>query len=79
MQVQDGVERSTKNLSDYLINPLKNEIEEFENLIIVPHKDMHFLPFQTLLSGPGKFLIEDHFVSYAPSAAVLYYCLSERQ
>jgi CHAT domain-containing protein len=60
-----------------LINPLANEIKRFENLIIVPHKDLHFLPFQTLLSGPGRFLIEDHVISYAPSTAVLYYCLNE--
>lgn len=78
MRLQDGVERSTKILSEHLINPVLNELKGFENLIIVPHRDLHFLPFQTLLSGPGKFLIEDHVVSYAPSAAVLYYCLNEK-
>ncbi|MCC7157706.1 MAG: CHAT domain-containing protein [Bryobacterales bacterium] len=32
---------------------------------------MHYLPFETLASGSGRFLVEDHPIMYAPSVSVL--------
>jgi CHAT domain-containing protein len=40
-----------------------------EQLIVVPHGALHYLPFQALSDARG-YLIERHAVSYAPSASV---------
>ncbi len=55
-------------LYERLIIPLA--LKDGENLVIVPHASLHYLPFQAL--GDGKsYLIERHAIAYAPSAAVL--------
>jgi CHAT domain-containing protein len=48
-------------------------------LIIVPHGELHFLPFQALLVGsaPDRFLVERFQVTYSPSAS-LWLRLSDR-
>jgi CHAT domain-containing protein/Tfp pilus assembly protein PilF len=40
-------------------------------LVIVPHAELHFLPFQALVTDRAsrRFLIESYVISYAPSAA----------
>ena len=55
-------------LHQKLIAPL--ELKADEQLIIVPHDALHYLPFQAL-NLAGRFLIEQHPVSYAPSASAL--------
>jgi CHAT domain-containing protein/Tfp pilus assembly protein PilF len=49
-------------------------------LVIVPHGELHFLPFQALLIGasPERFLVERFIVTYAPSAS-LWLRLGERR
>lgn len=55
-------------LYDVLIKPLG--LKPGENIVIVPHDALHYLPFQALRAG-NAFLIEDFPVSYAPSASTL--------
>ncbi len=43
-------------------------------LVIVPHRALHYLPFQALHDGES-YLIERREVSFAPSAVVLQQCL----
>lgn len=50
-----------------LITPLA--LRDQERLIIVPHGALHYLPFQALHS-PGGFLIQQHPIALAPSAAI---------
>jgi tetratricopeptide (TPR) repeat protein len=50
----------------YLIEPL--HLAPNTKLVIVPHRFLHFLPFAAL--GNTDFLIRDHQLSFAPSAAV---------
>jgi CHAT domain-containing protein len=77
-QFQEGIDRSKKQLSSFLIHPVGDKVKGYKNLVIIPHNDLHFLPFQALASTADKFLIEDHVISYAPSASVLNYCLNKR-
>jgi CHAT domain-containing protein len=61
-------------LYNTLISPIEPEINNFESLYIIPHRSLHFLPFQALIDTSGKYLIEKFNVSYAPSSSVLKYC-----
>jgi len=58
----------TRTLYQQLIQPL--QLQNNERVILVPHKALHFLPFQAL-QGPGGYLIEAHRISQVPSASML--------
>jgi CHAT domain-containing protein len=42
-----------------------------KSLVIVPDGVLWELPFQALTPAPGRFLLEDHTIAYAPSLTVL--------
>jgi CHAT domain-containing protein len=65
---------SLTELYNTLISPIESEINGYESLYIIPHRSLHFLPFQALIDTSGKYLIEKFNVSYAPSSSVLKYC-----
>jgi CHAT domain-containing protein len=56
-----------------LIEPVAPETSGKRHLVIVPHGVLHYLPFQTLISRGGKYLIESYTLSYLPSASILKY------
>lgn len=56
-----------------LLGPIWQKLAGVDTLNIIPHGPLHALPFHALRQD-GRFLIETHAVSYAPSAAVLKYC-----
>lgn len=63
---------SLQALHGALIDPIEDTgiLSDRESLVIVPHGDLHYLPFQALVRPPeGTFLIERYAVSYAPSAS----------
>ncbi|HSB00741.1 MAG TPA: CHAT domain-containing protein, partial [Anaerolineales bacterium] len=60
-------------LGDKLLTPIWQKLSRVDTLNIIPHGPLHALPFHALRQD-GRFLIETHAVSYAPSAAVLNYC-----
>jgi CHAT domain-containing protein len=70
-----------RRLAKLLISPVEasGQLNGKRALIIVPHGDLHFLPFEALLieSAPDRFLVERFRVTYAPSAS-LWLRLSER-
>jgi CHAT domain-containing protein len=68
-----------QRLHEQLVAPLEraNALAGVKRLIIVPHAELHYLPFAALLahgssSHPGRddFLIERYEIAYAPSASV---------
>jgi len=59
-------------LGDRLLKPIWENLSRVDAINIIPHGPLHALPFHALRQG-GRFLIETHAVSYAPSAAVLNY------
>jgi CHAT domain-containing protein/Flp pilus assembly protein TadD len=73
----DVVANIRKSLSQFLIRPLEPLLAGHKKLIIIPHKDLHFLPFHALEYTDKKYLVEQFIVSYAPSASVLHYCLNK--
>jgi CHAT domain-containing protein len=58
-----------------LFAPLYPLVNGLDQLIIVPHGPLHYLPFHALYDG-CKYLIEDFEVSYLPSSSLLRYCQS---
>jgi CHAT domain-containing protein len=64
--------RASKHLESLfskLWAPLRENITS-QNVVIVPHGILHYLPFQGLYDGE-RYLIEQHEISYSPSAGVL--------
>ena len=54
----------------YLLDPIIDHIRS-DHLVVVPHEDLHYLPFQALLTHQsGTFVGEHYKISYAPSATV---------
>ncbi|HEX8253079.1 MAG TPA: CHAT domain-containing tetratricopeptide repeat protein, partial [Thermoanaerobaculia bacterium] len=54
-----------------LIAPLREKIRK-PRLMIVPHADLHYVPFAALYdSERGAYLVEDYPISYVPSASTL--------
>lgn len=69
----------SKELYKMLIDPVIGKITQSDNLIIIPHGQLHSLPFQSLQDSAGKYLIEKFAISYLPSASVLKYINRERE
>ncbi|HEX6733074.1 MAG TPA: CHAT domain-containing protein, partial [Pyrinomonadaceae bacterium] len=64
--------RATANkLYDLLISPVRADVQGKRTLVIVPDGPLWELPFQALTNANGKYLIQDHAISYAPSLTVL--------
>jgi CHAT domain-containing protein len=54
-----------------LLGPIPG-LESHRRLIIVPDGRLHLLPFDALIDSAGRYLIDSHVVSYAPSASTYY-------
>lgn len=62
---------SAVKLYDLLVKPAETQLRGKSNLIIAPDNTLWDLPFQALLNGSNRFLIEDAAITYAPSLTVL--------
>ncbi len=73
------LERSARNLlsvsGQILISPALANAGQARHLLIVPHKQLHYLPFHALVTE-GEFLIDRYTISYLPSASMLRTCLN---
>ncbi len=64
-------ERTARELYLFLVQPAIGGIRA-ERLVIIPHEDLGYVPFQALQDpSSGQFLGERFQISYAPSASVL--------
>ncbi|TKB88236.1 MAG: CHAT domain-containing protein [Nitrospira sp.] len=64
-------QKTARELYLYLIAPVLPWIKS-DHLVIVPHEDLHYLPFQALQTErDDRYLGEIYQISYAPSAMVL--------
>ncbi|HEY0407398.1 MAG TPA: CHAT domain-containing tetratricopeptide repeat protein [Pyrinomonadaceae bacterium] len=67
-------ERHLQELHELLLGPFEESLGE-RRLMIVPHRALHYVPFQALHDG-ASYLIERREVCYTPSAVVLRHCLA---
>jgi CHAT domain-containing protein len=62
------------DLYSVLVDPVADELVYAQQLIVVPHGLLHYLPFHALMDPSGTPLVERVEVAYAPSAGVLASC-----
>lgn len=63
--------QTVAQLYEELFAPLKPFIHH-PNLLIVPHRSIHYLPFAALWDAKTqRFLLQDYTITYAPSASAL--------
>ena len=66
-----GETASAEDLYQTLIAPLRGAIHH-RRLIVVPHGELHYLPFAALRDPASRrYLVEDFTLSYSPSASAL--------
>jgi CHAT domain-containing protein/Tfp pilus assembly protein PilF len=66
-----GFRAPARRLYQSLLKPAEAQLQGKTNLIIVPDDKLWELPFQGLIDGGDRYLIETTAVSYAPSLTVL--------
>lgn len=70
---------AARSLYDLLLRPAREQLRGVERLVVVPDEALWELPFQALQPAPGRYVVEDCAVSYAPSLTVLREMARERQ
>jgi CHAT domain-containing protein len=70
-------EKVSRELYATLLGGFK--IEPGQELIIVPHDILHYLPFHTLILPDGKFLLETNPLSYLSSASLMKFTSEKRK
>ncbi len=66
-----GFRASAVKLYETFLKPAQAQLRGKTNVIIAPDNSLWDMPFQALVNGSGRFLIEDASVTYAPSLTVL--------
>jgi len=66
-----GFRTSAIKLYDFLLKPAQAQLRGKTNVVIAPDSNLWDLPFQALVNGGGRFVIEDAAITYAPSLTVL--------
>ena len=74
-----GFRASAVKLYDLLLKPAEVQLRGKSNLIIAPDNTLWDLPFQALLKGANRFLIQEAAIAYAPSLTVLREMTKRRQ
>lgn len=74
-----GFRASAKRLYDLLLKPAAAQLAGKTRLVIVPDGALWELPFQALIAGDNRYLIETAAISYAPSLTVLREMQSPRK
>ena len=66
-----GFRAAAVKLYDLLLKPAEAQLQGKTNLIIAPDDKLWDLPFQALLAGTNRFLLENAAIAYAPSLTAL--------
>jgi CHAT domain-containing protein len=63
-------QKAATELYTILLSPAASEIRSKKKLLIIPDGVLWELPFQVLKSEEGRYVLEDHALTYAPSVTV---------
>ncbi len=64
-------------LARILIRPFEERIRGAERLVIVPSRTLHHLPFATLPTAGGRYLVQERTLNILPNASSLYFLNKE--
>jgi CHAT domain-containing protein len=78
LQPLKEVQKIARELYSELIAPARVFIRNKE-VIVVPHDVLHYLPFQALYSPEGRYLVEEHSISYLSSASLMQFTKAKRK
>ena len=62
-------EPSSRELYDALWKPIAEYVRT-PKVVVIPHRELHYLPFVALQDANGNFLAQELKISYAPSAGI---------
>jgi CHAT domain-containing protein len=62
--------QEARELNSLLLKPIPDSLR-LKRLVIIPDGSLYSLPFDSLLSTHGQYVLQSHIVSYAPSVTVL--------
>ena len=74
-----GFRASAAKLYELLLKPAEAQLRGKTNLVIAPDDKLWDLPFQALLTGANRFLIESAAIAYTPSLTVLREMMKRRK
>jgi CHAT domain-containing protein len=75
---QPDLQRAGQELYDLLVRPGLQGRRPRE-LVIVPHGPLHYLPFQALMPGPGRYLLQETPLYYYTSASLMQFTRAKEQ
>jgi CHAT domain-containing protein len=67
----DNLKATASSLYRKLLLPVQKAGELGKQLIIIPDEILYYLPFEVLIKPNGKYVVEEHNVTYGPSATSL--------
>ncbi|HHH11879.1 MAG TPA: CHAT domain-containing protein, partial [Sorangium sp.] len=73
-----AVKKAGRRLFDMVIGPAALQLSDKRRLVVVPHGALSSLPFESLVNGDNRYLIEDYQLTYTVSATVAT-ALAQRQ
>lgn len=66
--------RLSRELYSILIQPVRDVLNEKQQICVIPNKILFFLPFSSLISPQEKTFLEEFVNFYAPSANIFIHC-----
>jgi CHAT domain-containing protein len=63
-------DQASNRLYRNIVAPIADSLARYENLIIVPHNVLNYIPFEALLDNNREPLVTRYNISYVPSATV---------
>jgi CHAT domain-containing protein len=73
----DKWQDASKKLYSYLIKPVLSNLNNVNKIIIVPHLELHYLPFELLFNGNQYLLESGKILYYLPSVSTYKFCLAK--
>jgi CHAT domain-containing protein len=76
---QEQLRKSLRDLYTLLISPVESDLLLARDLVVVPDKSLHLLPFAALVDPRTEdYLVQEHGVAMAPSVNIYVRCLLRR-
>lgn len=72
-QDEEKIREALSKTYSALFRPLEEKLKGKSRLVIVPHGNLHYLPFAALIDGDGKYLVEKYSLLMEPSSSSMVF------